>query len=278
VRPNTPRLVLLSLTLSASLLSADAQTVAPDKNAPRIIFSDRPAILVVVDGQPVLRPVGREANLLRVVNTGALIIFDSEGKKYYLRLMDGWLEAEALDGAWWAAKDAPPSLDRVKDELARGGQVDLLTLADVRGGRRNDGWTSPAKSAPTFAQTARDGTFPNVYVSTVPAELIQTWGGPRFKPIRGLNLLYVDNTNGSVFYDMTSRRFYVLVSGRWLSSGTFDNPWAYVPDRELPAGFRQIPAGHPKAAVLAFVPGTPQAREALKASVIQTTTVEPLKK
>lgn len=299
MRPDVLRLALLFLTLSASLLPAGAQTDAPNhikddavaaraespfadltpNNAPpRIIFSDRPAVLILVDGSPVLRLVEGETDLLRVVNTRALVVSDRRQKKFYLRLMDGWLEADALEGSWWIAKDAPPALDRVKDELARGGQVDLLTLAwgDGRDGRANG---SAAKSAPTFAQAARDGTFPVVYVSTTPAELIRTrGGGPRFKVIKDSKLLYVENTGGSIFYDTESRRFYVLISGRWLGSDALEGPWADVPGRDLPAGFKRIPAGHPRAGVLASVPGTPQAREARQnraASVIQTTTAGP---
>ena len=275
MRPNAPRLALLTLMMWLWPPQAGAQTDAPDRlkadadatdvarpaavtpphsAALRIIFSERSAVLVLVDGQPVLRPVEGEADLLRVVNTRALIISDRERKKYYLRLMGDWLEADALKGPWWITKDAPPALEHVKDELARGGQVDLLT------------------------QAPEDGKFPNVYVSTVPTELIRTKGGPRFKPIKGSNLLYVENTGGSVFYDIVSRRFYVLVTGRWLGADALEGPWADVPGGELPAGFRRIPASHPKAGVLASVPGAPTARGARQnraASVIQTTTAGP---
>ncbi len=49
-------------------------------------------------------------------------------------------------------------------------------------------------------------------------------------------------------------------------------PWAYV--ERLPADFSKIPATHEKASVLASVPGTPQAKEALIASEIpQTATI-----
>ena len=274
MRPNPPRLLLLSLTLSASLLlSPEAQTVSSDRlraesdiantegraarlppndEPPRIIFSERPAVLVLVDGRAILRPVAGETDLLRVVNTRALIFSDQEKKKYYMRLMDGWREADTLDGPWWGTKDVPPALDRVKDVSARDGQVESLT------------------------QAAGDGTFPVIYVSTVPAELIRTKGGPRFKSIKGSNLLYVENTDWSVFYDTESRKFYVLISGHWVGSGALEGPWVYVPREELPSGFKRIPARHPKAGVLAPVPGTPQARAVSNADpVIQTTTAGP---
>jgi len=45
---------------------------------PRIIISDSPAILVLIDGQPVLRPAG-QGDLQRVINTRALMLFERRG-------------------------------------------------------------------------------------------------------------------------------------------------------------------------------------------------------
>src|SRR5262245_12831400 len=61
---------------------------------PQILFSTRPALLVLVDGAPVFRPV-TGANVERIINTRALIL-RAEGK-FYLRLMDGWLESQNLN-------------------------------------------------------------------------------------------------------------------------------------------------------------------------------------
>jgi hypothetical protein len=55
-------------------------------NPPRIIFSITPAVLALIDGQPVLQPSAD--NLQKVINTRALFLFDSSKNMYYLALMD----------------------------------------------------------------------------------------------------------------------------------------------------------------------------------------------
>jgi hypothetical protein len=66
----------------------------------------------------------------------------------------------------------------------------------------------------------------------------------------------------------------VLISGRWFRAPSLDGPLAYVPARKLPADFARVPQSHPAAAVLASVPGTPQAEEAvIENSIPQTATV-----
>jgi len=66
---------------------------------------------------------------------------------------------------------------------------------------------------------------------------------------------------------------YFLVAGRWFSSPGFTGPWTFAtPTCRRP--FKQIPLEHPRSRVLAAVPGTDQAAEAvLLASIPQTARV-----
>ena len=67
----------------------------------------------------------------------------------------------------------------------------------------------------------------------------------------------------------------MLISGRWFKSPGLYGNWTFVPPGSLPAQFSQIPPDGPKANVLASVPGTPMAREAMIAnSIPQTATVQ----
>src|SRR5215470_11918881 len=106
---------------------------------PRIIFSTRPAVLVLIDGEPVLRSAG-DGNLQRVINTQALILFDQDRNSYYLSLMSGWVQSTSPQGPWTFVREVPPAANRLKARLASSGQVDLLTggqTKDSRGtGRR----------------------------------------------------------------------------------------------------------------------------------------------
>ena len=71
-------------------------------------------------------------------------------------------------------------------------------------------------------------------------------------------------TTGSIFY---------LVTGRWFSAPDFAGPWTFATP-SLPADFKKIPLEHARSRVLASVPGTDQAAEAvLIAQIPQTARV-----
>ena len=59
-----------------------------------------------------------------------------------------------------------------------------------------------------------------------------------------------------------ARIYFVLFSGRWFSAPGLAGPWVYATPN-LPATFALIPADGPQADVLASVPGTAQAQEAV---------------
>ena len=77
--------------VQAALAITEAQRSAGTPQAvkndpPRVIFSTTPALLVLVDGKPVLRQVeGTSISLQRVVNSWALILVDQKAGKHYLR-------------------------------------------------------------------------------------------------------------------------------------------------------------------------------------------------
>jgi hypothetical protein len=213
---------------------------------PQVFFSTRPAMLVLIDGTPVFRPV-KETRLERVINTRALMLRDPMSAKLYLNVMDGWLEAPALAGPWTIASQTPADIKKV----------------DLPDGANN-----------SLAVAVMQNGVPSIFVSTQPAELLQTQGEPQVAPIEGTQLIYVANTENDIFVLTSSQDHYILLSGRWFKAQSMRGPWQYVPGENLPADFAKIPASHKKAAVLASVPGTPQATEALIANAIpQTATI-----
>ncbi|MFM7767060.1 MAG: hypothetical protein ACKO9S_04270, partial [Bacteroidota bacterium] len=120
-----------------------------------------------------------------------------------------------------------------------------------------------------------DGLIPEIIVSTAPAELIQTKGSPNFVPIAGTGLLFADNTDDYIFKHIDNQKNFILKSGRWYTSANMEGPWLFVSPDSLPADFAKIPPGSDMDAVLASVPGTPQAKDAvLDAQVPQTATVD----
>jgi hypothetical protein len=238
--------------IQAALAVTEAQVTAaaprPVKNdPPRVIVSQTPAILVLVDGKPVLRQVDG-ASLLRIVNTWALIFVDqASGGRHYLRALGRWFEAATLDGPWGAAARPPAALETAMQNVTKGQRLNLLD-----------------DPGPGGKDAAAQGVLPAIYVSTVPAELVQTTGRPDYEPIDGTDLLHVRNASTNILLDTTDQRFYLLLSGRWFRSPSLtDGPWEYVPHDKVPAAFAKIPETHPRGAVLASIPGTPQAQEAV---------------
>lgn len=237
------------LAIDQAARQSQAEPVKNDP--PRIVYSQTPAILVPVDGQPVLREmVGLQ--LSRVLNTRALLLKDQPTGRYYLYVAGRWMDAPALDGPWGDAQVRPSALEEAKQQAVAGGQVDLLDDEKASGGRAQ------------------------VIVSTVPAELVQTDGPPQYSPIERTQLLYVTNTPNRLFLDLSSQQYYALLSGRWYRTRSLDRgPWDYIAGASLPPEFAMIPDNHPTESVRAAVPGTPQAQEAVIAnSVPQVATVK----
>ena len=86
-------------------------------------------------------------------------------------------------------------------------------------------------------------------------------------------LLWVNNTESDLFRMGRNGDFYFLVAGRWFKAASLDGPWTFATPT-LPDDFKKIPVEHPRSRVLASVPGTPQATEAvLLASIPRTARV-----
>src|SRR5262249_32150671 len=91
--------------------------------------------------------------------------------------------------------------------------------------------------------------------------------------VKGTSLLWVSNTEGDVFRAGQGGLFYYLVAGRWFSAPGLNGQWTFA-TTSLPEDFKKIPRDHPRSRVLASVPGTDEAAEAvLIASVPQTARV-----
>ena len=102
-----------------------------------------------------------------------------------------------------------------------------------------------------------------------------TTGDPTWTPITGTDILYVSNTDASVFKYLKDQKTYVLVSGRWFRATSFDGPWTFVRPDSLPADFAKIPPASASGDVLTSVPGTTQANDAvMDAQIPQTAAVD----
>jgi hypothetical protein len=229
-------------------LSKDLNTTAP-----RIIYADRPSLMVLIDGQPKLEP-NKDWGLDVVVNSPFTIVKNNDGL-YYLYGGKHWYSAQAATGPFAPAGNVPSNLQQVQNS------VDAANSA-------NAGYVDSAAAA-------QDQVVSNIVVSTSPAELIQSNGPATFSPISGTDLSYVSNSTNDIFQDQSSGKYYVLISGRWYASSSLTGGWHYIASNALPANFARIPEGSPKDNVLASVAGTEAAREAIMdAQIPQTAKVD----
>lgn len=243
----------ISLVVPPDQLKGSTQL---NNTPPKIIFSDKSAILVFIDGPPTYRAVPA-TDLQRVINTRMLILKDKDAQ-LYLHVWDGYLTASSLDGPWTVASKAPDGAPEAeKQALGSPTPADLLN-------EQPEGVTTP----PSLTK----GSPPKIYVATQPTELVVFDGEPNFVPINGTHLLYVANTTGNVFKLLNDQQMYVLISGRWFRAPSLDGPWQYVPAEHLASDFASIPDNSPKENVKASVPGTQQATEALLANCIPEST------
>ncbi|HEX5004736.1 MAG TPA: hypothetical protein VFV65_05430 [Gemmatimonadales bacterium] len=247
----------LTQSLAVSSEAQAARAVPIRNDPPAIIFSPSPSVLVYIDGPPHYVAVTGQP-VMRVVNTRALVLRDNNDA-YWLHVYNGYLTAPALKGPWTVAKKVPGAVSKSGEAAATSGQVDMLNGAVSDSGPK---------------QTLKNTTPPTIVVTSTPTELIVTDGPPDYVAIPGTSLLYVSNTTADVFQDMGTGQVYVLISGRWFAAASTAGPWSFVPPDQLPASFSQIPFDSPKENVLASIPGTTQAQEAvIESQVPQTATV-----
>ena len=225
----------------------EVKGIALKNDPPPIFYSASPAILLIVEGDSVLAPI-EKLDVEFVVNTNWDLFYDKKKKNYFLLSNNGWLTAKELKGPWTATENLPKDMSN----LPSGQNFD-----DVK------------KMIPAHKP---NGATPLVFYSPVPAELILLRGSPVYSRISGTNLLYIANTDNDIFLDNNTQKYYLLLSGRWFSSKAFSGPWTFAGDN-LPADFGKIPANSPKANVLASVPGTVEASDAVLLAQIPQTAI-----
>ncbi len=244
---------------------AERAAKLPLKNdAPALIFSRRPAILVSIDGAP--RYVRAEGTALeRVINTRVLLLRDAAGR-HYLHVFDGWMTADSLEGnaAWTVLQGESADLKKLRTEAQKNRAADLLSGVTAATSEK----AGDARQTPP---SLKSGTPPRIHVATRPTELVVSEGDWLWTPIAGTQLLYVKNTTGNLFRDNNDQQIYLLISGRWFRAANETGPWSFVAANALPTDFAKIPDDSEKENVKASIAGTPQAREAAIASNVPQT-------
>ncbi len=213
-------------------------SVVVNLDPPPIYYLDTPAILVIFNGTPQFKPIDH-TDLNFAVNTNWDILQDRTTSRYYLLNGDSWLTAtDLLNGQWTPADTLPDDFSKLPND---------------------QNWDDARKHIPGKPAT----TAPLVVISTQPAELIVTQGSPNLVSIPGTTLQYVSNPKMPLFYDTADSNYYYLVAGRWFSTKNLSASTWSAASAQLPDEFAKIPRNNPMASVLASVPGTPEAQDAI---------------
>ena len=249
--PHEERVIALDRVLAnvdkSQIIPKNVEGVKADP--PPIFFSKTPAVIVVLDGEPIWSPI-KDNDLKYAVNTNWDLFQYTPTNAYYLRHNTGWLMTSDLAGAWAPAGTLPASFKKLPAE---------------------DNWKEVLANLP--GKPIAKSAMPKVFVSVQPAELILLTGEPNYLVVGKSELLWVSNTESDVFRLGKTGPVYYLVAGRWFSAPDFTGPWTFA-TTSLPAAFQAIPLEHDRSRVLASVPGTDQAAEAvLLAQVPQTARV-----
>jgi hypothetical protein len=243
------------IALDRVLANLDKSQIVPKNvegikaDAPPIFFSTTPALMVNVDGDPIWSPITQN-DLKFAVNTNWDLFQHGPTSTFYLRNNDTWLKTTDLKGRWSPGGRLPESFAKLPAD---------------------DNWKEVKGSLP--GKSIKASAVPKVFVSSRPAELILLRGDPNYLVVPGTELLWVSNTDSDVFRLGKTGSVYYLVAGRWFSAPDFTGPWTFATP-SLPADFKKIPLEHERSRVLASVPGTDQAAEAvLIAQIPQTARV-----
>ena len=240
------------LGLDRILANLDKSQIIPKNkegvkaDPPTIFFSKTPSVLMNLDGEPIWSPI-KDNDLKYAVNTNWDLFQHTPSSTFYLRNDTSWLQAKDVKGPWSAAGKLPDSFNKLPADE---------NFKDVKA-------ALPPKAA----------SVPKVLVALQPSELILLTGEPKYAQVAGTALFWVSNTDSDVFRMGKTGLVYYLVAGRWFSAQDFTGPWTFATP-SLPDDFKKIPIEHERSRVLASVPGTDQAAEAvLLASIPQTARV-----
>lgn len=211
---------------------------------PIVLYTDTPSVLVTFEGEPIYQKM-EGTEIKRAVNTPYLILLNPDDKKYYLSGGDLWFSsADGLTG-WKNISSPPKNIRKVAEDMIGNDSVNV----------------------------SKQSTIPEIIIATKPTELIQTTGEANYQNIAGTDLLYIENTDNQIFMDIKTQKHYLLLTGRWFTSPSLKGPWESLKAENLPEDFKKIPEGSEKDIVLASVPGTKAAEEAIMDSQIPQTAV-----
>ncbi len=238
-----------------AVLAEDFQPPAPagadpgfNRAPPRIVVSETPVQLLLIDQEPVRAPIdGTELQV--VVNTDWDLFFHVPAADWYVINQGVWQTQSLLASGNWRSVDELPG--------------DFQSLAV------GEDWERVRAALPPRVP---DVAPPPFVVSLEPTELVVVDGAPRLQSVPDAGGLEVVANTGRDLFRLDGR-WYLLASGRWFSAADLDGEWVTVDT--LPPAFAAIPADHGRAHVRRSVPGTVEAAVAYIEATLPQASIVP---
>ncbi len=220
-----------------------------DNAPPAIYFRTTPAVLLMIDGDPILK-TDEESGLEYVVNTPFFIVKDSKSENYYVNGGPFWYASKDILKDWEETENIPSAIKKFAEKSIDEEESDSVAQSYT--------------------------VAPELVVETKAAELIMVDGTIDYQSIEKTNLLYVSNSENDIIMDIDSQNHYILIAGRWYFSKSLqDGDWKFCEPSDLPKDFMNIPEESELASVRSSIPGTSEAQTALlEQSIPQTATID----
>jgi hypothetical protein len=219
-------------------------------DAPAIVVTQQPTVLVQLDGEPRLVVLGN-SGWMRAANTPSVLLKSPDGA-WMTRVSGTWKSSKSL-ASGYADCPAPPA-----DVVAAMGPAPTppAGLKDVK----------PAVGAPKPAPAT-------VMVATKPTVLVAIDGAPKLADAAP-GVQAVSNTPATLL-TTDGNAFWLLAAGRWFTTADLGSgAWTYAEPATVPQAFAQLPSTRRWDHVRASVPGTAEANEAtLAARELRTVTL-----
>ncbi len=242
------------LTTALAAVEQEQKQAADLKNTPpEIIYMDKPALLINIDGKVMLKKI-ENSDYQAVANTPYPLFFAEKGGDWYLNAAEKvWYTARKSDGPWTFTDNPPAALVQMVASQASQYEDDT--------GEKSDTVITAANA-------------PAIVVAHKPTELIVSSGKAEFQPLTD-DLLVMSNTDSTVFMDVKSQKYFLIISGRWYKASSMTSSWHYVASDKLPLTFADIAKDSKYADVRASIAGTDEAKEAvMDAQIPQTAEVK----
>ncbi|MDW5290607.1 hypothetical protein [Formosa sp. PL04] len=247
ITPDRTLNISLEQIVASTPKTAPKKTIEVNNTPPAILYSYKPTILLQLEGEAVKSPVtSTNKSLEYIVNSNFPLFFYTSSALYYL--YDGleWQKSKSVNGPWDFTSSLPKSLD---------------TLSN------NSNWSHLKDALPPVMQANEN--IPQIFYSDKSAVLILFKGNPEYSDIQGTTLKYATNTESDVFFSSNTNLYYYLAAGRWFSASSLEGPWTYA-SNNLPKDFLNIPTTSPASSILAHVPGTDEAADAIMIAEMPT--------